>query len=526
MGGFLRRLFSRSAGDISKFMRSAMMSISDYLRRPFGYRAPIRLGLPWRMPCYSPLNGYHPLVASFVDGNPAVRPVVLHASKRPKNTAINAMLRQMSQQTRLVFPELADLLIDWLNFTDQMAIESQVDDVDVLFLHTTPLYLGTLPWIFHFESFPTLFKPFMSHGTTTGIDLKAEAFFQLVKNTLESPQCRRIFSHMRESLRILDHVFDSPIISSKLSHVPVGVTIPPAAKSLAKFDQGRDLRILFTNSLHQDPSSFYLRGGHHLLEAFVRLRRHLPEIELTVLSSVPDDLTQRFSTDDLKDVNWISRVVDDATLEELLLDHHLFALPAAGLHTYSFLRAISHGCVPIVSDAPGYDELTQGIKESVIVVRGIRDQVYRREPAGWISDCYAPFTARSEYFVQQIHDGVINRSQMSDLRRLAARNIEHCRLNFSLEASHAEFNRKMELEEISREELFREESLRERPIPPLEVRLVEENFRGYNIVCYLGRYWGVPMTLGHVNLTIHADRSKTGVISASSMSELKKLIIL
>lgn len=411
-------------------------------RGPFARRRPNhRLGLPWLMPLYRPLNGPHPLVASFVEDNQAIDPVFLSPSVSSDNAVMRELLKRLSQQTRLISPEWAGPLIDWLSFPDQLAIESQAECFDTLFLHTTPLYLGDLPWIFHFESFPTLFMPYIFHGETRGVDLKAEGFFALVRQTLESRQCLKIFSHMRKSLHILDRVFDSPIIASKLHHVPVGIVTPPASESLAKFDHGGELRILFTNSLHQDPSSFYVRGGHHLLEAFSQLRRHLPDMQLTVLSTVPADLKRRFSSRDLARVNWINQRVDDATLRDLLLSHHLFALPAAGLHSYSFLRAISHGCVPIVSDAPGYDEWTPGIEESILMIRGIRDLIYRDEPAGWVSDLYAPFVSRSEYFVQQIYDAVLANTKMPGLRKLAAQNIEHCRLHFSPEAAQAEFNR-------------------------------------------------------------------------------------
>ena len=42
-------------------------------------------------------------------------------------------------------------------------------------------------------------------------------------------------------------------------------------------------------------------------------------------------------------MNWINSRVDDATLDQLFLGHQLFALPAAGLHSHSLLRAMSHG---------------------------------------------------------------------------------------------------------------------------------------------------------------------------------------
>jgi len=160
-----------------------------------------------------------------------------------------------------------------------------------------------------------------------------------------------------------------------------------------------------------------------------------------VLSSLPGDLLQRFTPAQLIGVNWINSRLDDSALENLFLGHHLFALPAAGLHSYSLLRAFAHGCVPIVSDAFGYEEYTAGIEDSVLTIRGVRDLVYRDEPAGWVSDNYAPFVADSEAMVRQIHDTLLERADWSHLRDLAARNLAHCQRHFGLAASQAAFNR-------------------------------------------------------------------------------------
>ena len=409
--------------------------------RPLATPRPARLGLPWRLPHYVPLNGPHPLVQSFLLDNDAVEPIQLEPASTVSQAQRHAVLLGMAQQARPLSPESTGSFIEWLNFDDQLTIEAGSPDCDALFLHTTPLYAGSRPWIFHFESFPSLFMPFMFAGATAGIDLASQGYCQRVCEALESPQCLRIFSHMRGSLETLNRVFASSLIAAKCHHVPLGIRALEDPAAGAKFDTGGPLRILFTNSLHHDPRSFYLRGGHHLLEAFARLRRQLPDAELTVLSSVPTDLLARFTPMQLAGVNWINTRVDDAALDKLFLGHHLFALPAAGLHSHSLLRAFAHGCVPIVSDALGYEEYTRGIEDSVLTIHGVRDLVYRDESPGWVSDDYKPFTARSESLVRQIHDRVLESADMVGLRGRALRNLAHCRQHFDPAHSHAAFNR-------------------------------------------------------------------------------------
>ena len=54
--------------------------------------------------------------------------------------------------------------------------------------------------------------------------------------------------------------------------------------------------------------------------------------------------------------------------------------------------------------------------------------------------------------------------------------------------------------------------------------LVQEGYRGHNIVQYLGRFWGLPVTLGQMNLANEADRQRPGVLVAESLAELTAAI--
>ena len=69
-----------------------------------------------------------------------------------------------------------------------MVVEAQVAQYDVLMLHTTPLYAGTRPFIFHFESLPTLFMPFLFTGECRGVVL-AQGFFELVRKLSSRLSC-------------------------------------------------------------------------------------------------------------------------------------------------------------------------------------------------------------------------------------------------------------------------------------------------------------------------------------------------
>ena len=53
-----------------------------------------------------------------------------------------------------------------------------------------------------------------------------------------------------------------------------------------------------------------------------------------------------------------------------------------------------------------------------------------------------------------------------------------------------------------------------------KMALVQQGYKAHNIVRYRGRFWGLPMALGHMNLAFKADRQRPGVIVADSLPEI------
>lgn len=403
------------------------------------------LGLPWNLPYYRQLNGFHPLVGSFLKNNPAFKTHVIDRTLTPDDAIAASTLFRLSDQTRSLHPEQARNYISHLNIFDQLCIEAQSQQFDMLFQHTAPMYCGAKPWIFHFESLPSIFMPFMRTGKTFGITLRVEDYFKKIKAEFASEQCRAIFTHIAESRAIFERVFDTPRITGKLHHIPLGIDIIAPEKSLEKFQSPTTLRILFTNSLHQDPTSFYIRGGHHLLKAFQLIRRDRPQTELTILSSVPQDIGKWFTSEDLVGVTWMQNRVDDSTLDYLYLTHHIFALPTAGLHSLSILRALASGCIPLISDAPGYEEYAHSLPDSVLKIHGVREQVYRDHAEGWLQDNYQPFIeAPSPHYITQIHQKILQESNFDILRVMAMQNLLHCKIALAPTVSHSAFNKMLQ----------------------------------------------------------------------------------
>ena len=87
-------------------------------------------------------------------------------------------------------------------------------------------------------------------------------------------ECLGIFSHIPETLSSLSRFFDDSLIDRKLESSRVGISrysLPIAAKE--KLPLLPPLRFLFINSAHQNPASFYLRGGHIVLRFWKELQQ-------------------------------------------------------------------------------------------------------------------------------------------------------------------------------------------------------------------------------------------------------------
>ena len=124
-------------------------------------------------------------------------------------------------------------------------------------------------------------------------------------------------------------------------------------------------------------------------------------------------------------------------------DHGVFEI--AEIHSYSLLRALAYGCVPLVSDAFGYEEYVEPIRESVLSITGVQAQVYRLQNEGWMADHYRPFVKAGGYCEDQIYALLAQHLDRRNLKEFAARNVQYCRKNFDPKISHQAFNKMLGL---------------------------------------------------------------------------------
>ena len=413
-----------------------------------------RVLIPWKMPHYQAINGFHPLFSDLLQ-HPRTDieylfPDMIEGtySKEDLDQISNHVIaeslkigQRFSQAGSSYLEEVRHYLETYIETRDiraQAQILSYSDRADLVFHHTTPLHLSSMPYILHFESLTTLFYPFLLHGHNLNVDLRRELIFSIVKDLLENPACRAIFTHIKSSADILCRSFASDIINAKVSYIPLGVAVPQmiserVEEKLKQTATTNKINILFTNSAHGAGPSFLLRGGHDLLVAFQNHRAVYSESRLTIVSSGRDAFEQ-VHPDLLQGVEWIDHGIDDDYLFDLLVKADVFALPAAGLHSYSVLRAMRCGTVLICSDAPGYEEfVSEG--ETALVVKGRLEDNYSCEPdTGWWRDDYTSMKKFNLNIVAQLTEIFNFLSDNPDRRRtIAMKAVTHAQNHHAIE---------------------------------------------------------------------------------------------
>jgi glycosyltransferase involved in cell wall biosynthesis len=318
----------------------------------------------------------------------------------------------------LVFRKRGTSLVALVRFLRSRHLRSQLilsGQADLVFFTSVPYTFSQRPWVVEIEDVTTLFCPFLRNGET-GKDNLADAlpYFPMVKALLESDNCKGIITHMQATARALPVLFQSEAIGRKTSYIPLGVEVPEEAASQ---EDDVYLNFLFTNSWHQDPASFYIRGGLDVLEAFAILQDRYPHLRLTLRTELPECLNDRYyRLIESCHVRVISRFLPSAQLDALIRQSQIYLLPAARVHAVSLLQAMAAGLVVVASDGWGFDEFIMHERNGLIV-RGHRGKVSWQDPeTGMLRENYEPMSASNPEVVQGLVDAVTRLIEDRNLR--------------------------------------------------------------------------------------------------------------
>lgn len=390
--------------------------------------------------------GWLPMFAEF--GNCGQHPQFEHLNHPPPGYRFNSSIRGKRFPSLDLFPRVALLIRSILKlgiaslrngarlaevyrflltrgFTSQLLIPK---NVSLLFFPSVPFTYGQHPWVIEIEDTTSLFFPFLHNGRTDMLEPSEFPYLPVVKALIESGNCRGIITHVKSTADSLPVLFDNPKLREKITYSQLGIRSAPTERPTQKTD-GEHLNLLFSNSWHQEPQSFYLRGGLDLLEAFAVLKKKYANIHLTLRTRLPESLEPRY----LEIIRSCKIQIIDFFLpkkdwQRLFSESHIYVLPAARIHAVSVLEAMANGLVLIVSDGWGMEEYVRDGWNGIVVKGRYETCSWMDNKTGILRENYRPMFAIDsrmvEGLVKAISSLIDNPGLRSTLGERARRDVE------------------------------------------------------------------------------------------------------
>jgi glycosyltransferase involved in cell wall biosynthesis len=328
-----------------------------------------------------------------------------------------------------------------VKFIRSRSVRAQVGvplDVSLAFLPSMPFFLGQVPWVIEIEDTTTLFVPFAKIAGrrqdprlfgTGGI--YNSGFLPALKALLQSRNCRGIITHVKSTADSIPVLFKDAELARKVFHIPLGIRQRVTEKTPANKEP---VTILFTNSWHQGATSFYLRGGLDLLEAYSVVFSKYPGTRLVLRTKLPPDLDERYRRIiDRCNVEVIDQFLSEAEMESLFDSADIYVLPAARLHVVSVLQAMASRLAIIVSDGWGMAEyITHG--RNGLIVPGRYGRTSWMDSNGMLRENYQPLFLTDPVVTNGLVEALSSLVKDAEMRTtLAATALNDVGARFSLE---------------------------------------------------------------------------------------------
>ncbi len=236
----------------------------------------------------------------------------------------------------------------------------------LVFLPSVPFTYNQCPWVLELEDTISLFFPFLDNGNTVKWDPNTFPYMAIYKTLLESKSCRGIVTHVRSTAENLPRLLKSGRLAKKITYVPLGISVPSSFRKPKR--KNGELYLLFNNSFHQDPNSFYSRGGLDVLRAFYTLQKKYSHIKLIFRSGLPDNLNSSY----LKilrsqGVYHIERFLGYKQWELVMSQADIYVLPSDRIHVVSLLQAMAYRMALVTTDGWAIQEYIEHGRNGLIV---------------------------------------------------------------------------------------------------------------------------------------------------------------
>jgi len=250
---------------------------------------------------------------------------------------------------------------------------------------------------------------------------KLELFKPVIEKLLASEYCKKIMPWSDAGKNTLFLNLDCKKFSDKIETVRLAIR---PKKFVKRYDDDK-VKLLFvgTANIFNVDSSFDLRGGKEVFEAFALLNKEYPNLELVMRSIVPKVLRQKYSHLSKK-IRIIDKMIPWSSLEEEFKSSDIFLFPGHTTPGMTILDAMSYELPTIATNVWGNSEIVKDGETGFLIKKSKRVPYYMRTPRGLIYYTPAFFKAIRKPDPNVAHDlskkiGVLIEDK--DLRRKMGR---------------------------------------------------------------------------------------------------------
>ena len=294
---------------------------------------------------------------------------------------------------------------------------------NLVFLTSVPYTFGQYPWVIELEDPISFLFPFFHNGETVLTNFQNSPYFPVFKTLIESKQCRGIITHIKSTADNLPRLFNSEKISLKITYMPLGINLPTVFHVVRK--EKKEVHLLFSNSWHQDPRSFFLRGGLDVLSAFEKLRERYKNVYLTLRSSLPSLDSEYLSIIKNNNVQVIKQFLIKSDWEMLMKESDIYLLPSDRIHVVSMLEAMSFGLPVVVSDGWGFEEYIHDRINGMIVKGRYGKVTWMDERTGMVRENYKSMHQKDPVVINGLVEVLSSLIEDKDLRNRIGQQARH-----------------------------------------------------------------------------------------------------
>lgn len=215
------------------------------------------------------------------------------------------------------------------------------------------LILNKKPWVMDIEH-PSSFS-----GMNLGLIENSKLLRKIVEIKLRSKYCKKIMFHCNASLSRMEELFDCGEFRNKMQ------VLYPATHiiSFKKKKNRKNLVILSVLTLFKE------KGGVQVLEAFTRLEKEFPNIELWIKADVPKEYKKKYNSKNIKYFPYKEEILTrDDLLNKYYSQADIFLYPTfADTFGYSLLDAMVAKLPIVASDNFAIPEIVTNNKNGFIV---------------------------------------------------------------------------------------------------------------------------------------------------------------